>query len=338
MSDPVKQIESLLHQHNFRLIRETKHRVYRNPAGQIFVCGSTPSDYRAAKNALANLRHVIESPAKPEIVAVSEFEKTAAFTTPPPRRLGHNKQKRSKSIGIYWEEPTPTTAEQEAIKKEQQERARKNKEERRARKLAQKKEKEQIKEQRKQQEERERRRKQSMVVLGEVVDGNTIAFGKFIAPENGKARAIIISMSSALKKLLGIADQPYAIIHSRHFFFGLPSTHDIEIRGVGWRRMDESIRLLRDDNFTALDDADKARGWQVAAILNDELYIHPRINQYPELIDQLATFEVYRKAEKIVLTKTEVLHYEDRNLEISQKETENESLCTAVEYKEEVVA
>jgi len=41
--------------HGFELVRQRKHRVYKNPLGQTFVVASTPSDRRWSANALADL-------------------------------------------------------------------------------------------------------------------------------------------------------------------------------------------------------------------------------------------------------------------------------------------
>jgi len=140
LSDTTKQIDSLLRQHGFRLIRDTKHCVYRNPDGKIFICSKTPSDYRAGYNKLTNLKSVIANPPRPEIVAISEFEREQAAQIiqgqdklPGP---GRNKQKRTSGTGIYWKEPEVMNVEQQLIQEQQRERARKNKDERRARKLA----------------------------------------------------------------------------------------------------------------------------------------------------------------------------------------------------------
>src|ERR1700722_4356556 len=48
-------LNRLLEQHGFELVRQRKHRVFRNPAGQIFILPSTPSDKRWSANALADL-------------------------------------------------------------------------------------------------------------------------------------------------------------------------------------------------------------------------------------------------------------------------------------------
>lgn len=164
MADSAKQLESLLRQHNFRLIRETRHLVYRNREGKVFVCSKTPSDYRASHNMLTRLKLVIASPPRPEVVAISDFEREQAALVIQPQNklpgLGGGKQKHSEGVGIYWEETEQPTIEQEAIRKEQQERARKNKEERRARKLAKQEEKTVLRAAREQERQRQQEQRE----------------------------------------------------------------------------------------------------------------------------------------------------------------------------------
>lgn len=75
-----KQIESLLKTNRFRLVRQSKHRVWRNPEGKVFVASTTPSDWRAAKKQLSTLKKVLASDPTPEVVAISEFERLEALT------------------------------------------------------------------------------------------------------------------------------------------------------------------------------------------------------------------------------------------------------------------
>ena len=76
--NPQKQMEKLLCAHRFALVREDKHKVYKNSAGKIFVTSKTPSDRRAWANALCDLRRVIELPAKPMVLAISDFDRESA--------------------------------------------------------------------------------------------------------------------------------------------------------------------------------------------------------------------------------------------------------------------
>ena len=50
-----QKLQERLAAHGFELVRQRKHRVYKNPAGQTFVIPSTPSDQRWSANALAHL-------------------------------------------------------------------------------------------------------------------------------------------------------------------------------------------------------------------------------------------------------------------------------------------
>jgi hypothetical protein len=84
MSDPVKQLETLLRQEKYTLIREGKHLVYRNPKGQTFVTAATPSDHRWAKNQLATLRRQIagEGVRVPLVVAIADANRAQARPVP----------------------------------------------------------------------------------------------------------------------------------------------------------------------------------------------------------------------------------------------------------------
>ena len=145
--DPVTKLERTLKEHRFVLIRQSTHRVFRNPEGRTFVCASTPSDtFRWAKNALAELKRVIESQPKPEVVAVSEYQREQAArvisgeSKPNQQGIqGAGRGKKSRGTGFIYEDrglpPTPEElAEREAVKQ----RAIDNKEQRRAAKLSRK--------------------------------------------------------------------------------------------------------------------------------------------------------------------------------------------------------
>ena len=74
----------LLHEHSFDLVRQRKHKVYRNPDGLTFVAASTPSDRRAPQNALATLKRMLRqldaAPARPEVAqpaSLSELQPPA---------------------------------------------------------------------------------------------------------------------------------------------------------------------------------------------------------------------------------------------------------------------
>lgn len=106
MADPEKQLNNLLRDNRFQLVRQTHHKVYRNPEGKVFVTSLTPSDYRWSQNALTTLKKVLVSPPVPEVIAISEFERQQAAAViqaqakePGP---GHNKQKHSDGTGILY--------------------------------------------------------------------------------------------------------------------------------------------------------------------------------------------------------------------------------------------
>jgi hypothetical protein len=69
--DPRHQLRELLQEHSFDLVRQRKHRIYRNPDGLMFVTASTPSDRRASRNALSTLKRVLRG-------VGSDFEPTQA--------------------------------------------------------------------------------------------------------------------------------------------------------------------------------------------------------------------------------------------------------------------
>lgn len=57
--NPQEQLMQLLREHNFDLVRQRKHKIYRNPNGLTFVTASTPSDRRAPQNALSTLKRIL---------------------------------------------------------------------------------------------------------------------------------------------------------------------------------------------------------------------------------------------------------------------------------------
>lgn len=59
MTTTEKEIQRLLREHKFKLHRTTKHDVWKNAAGLTFITSATPSDLRAAKNALRDLRRLL---------------------------------------------------------------------------------------------------------------------------------------------------------------------------------------------------------------------------------------------------------------------------------------
>jgi hypothetical protein len=73
-----RKIQDLLRQHRFRLVRQTKHLVYTEPGGRVFVCSATPSDWRAAEASLSTLKRVIANPPQPMVLAIQEYERDLA--------------------------------------------------------------------------------------------------------------------------------------------------------------------------------------------------------------------------------------------------------------------
>lgn len=109
MSDPQVQHEKLLREHGFKLIRQSKHLVYQNPDGKVLVTSATPSDRYAWKNALGTLKRVVAAPAKPLVLAISEFEREqAALVIQGEERRGlgggSGKQRRSQGTGFYYDD------------------------------------------------------------------------------------------------------------------------------------------------------------------------------------------------------------------------------------------
>lgn len=105
MADAHKQLLRLFAENKYVLHRTHKHQVWRGPDGRIFVLPSTPSDWRAAKNALTDFRRHISQPRTPGASVVlentqianqlAEKRSQAAAKMPVPRR-----GKRSKGTGI----------------------------------------------------------------------------------------------------------------------------------------------------------------------------------------------------------------------------------------------
>ena len=110
MADPAKQLESLLRLHGFKVVRETKHLVYKNPQGKIFVTSKTPSDWRAQRNMLTELRYVIANPAPPSELIEEQRQRRKleadirlTITVKPLDGMsGAGKGHKSKGIGIFY--------------------------------------------------------------------------------------------------------------------------------------------------------------------------------------------------------------------------------------------
>jgi hypothetical protein len=52
-----------LRDEGFELVRDRKHKIYRNADGKTLTTGATPSDWRASRNALRDLRGLLKTPA-----------------------------------------------------------------------------------------------------------------------------------------------------------------------------------------------------------------------------------------------------------------------------------
>jgi hypothetical protein len=109
MSDPRIKHDKLLQEHGFKLVRHNKHLVYQNHEGKVVVVSATPSDRRSWQNATQTIKHVIANPAKPIILAISDFEREqAALLIRGKERKseggGSGKAKRSKGTGFIYED------------------------------------------------------------------------------------------------------------------------------------------------------------------------------------------------------------------------------------------
>lgn len=149
MSNTERQHDRLLKEHGFELIRTTKHRVYRNPEGRVYVTSSTPSDWRVANNRLTALKRCLASPIKPMSLATSDFERQEAATLIEGRRkaiTGMGGASKSRGTGFFYDDRKILTVGQlqqiQAMREQalanrlrRQEKQKKTLAERRARKL-----------------------------------------------------------------------------------------------------------------------------------------------------------------------------------------------------------
>ncbi len=78
MSDVFKKIAALKSEHGFQLVRSTRHQVWKSREGVIWICASTPSDYRVAGNQLTSLRRAIREANTVEVIVISQFEREQA--------------------------------------------------------------------------------------------------------------------------------------------------------------------------------------------------------------------------------------------------------------------
>ena len=116
MSNPAVKLDKLLREHRFQLVRQDKHKIYREPGGRIFVTSSTPSDYRWAGNALTELKRVIASPPKPMVIAIADWEREEAARLIQGQQKTHvgissggkGKSKRSRGTGFIYDDQLTT--------------------------------------------------------------------------------------------------------------------------------------------------------------------------------------------------------------------------------------
>lgn len=89
-------LDRIIRQHGFDLVRQKKHKVYRHPDGRTFVASNTPSDWRSTLNELhdfANLvgvpkHHLIRPPRpKREHTRLEPLEKPTALHPPAPETI-----------------------------------------------------------------------------------------------------------------------------------------------------------------------------------------------------------------------------------------------------------
>ena len=133
MSNALAKHDALLCQHKFVLVRDDKHKVYRNPEGKVYVTAATPSDWRAGFNMLKALKRCIAEPAKPLVLAINDFEReqAAQLIQGQPKLqhaahgMGSGKQKHSRGTGFIYDGPRMIPEEQ-AIREVQRQRAREN--------------------------------------------------------------------------------------------------------------------------------------------------------------------------------------------------------------------
>lgn len=126
MSNPVTKLESLLRQHGFKLVRQTKHLVYRNHEGKLFVTSKTPSDHRAVRNMVSTLERVIASPVPTSEVVEEERQRKALEPTiqltvtvkPLEGMQGAGKKAMSKGVGIFYDDDKRLKQEEERKRRE----------------------------------------------------------------------------------------------------------------------------------------------------------------------------------------------------------------------------
>jgi hypothetical protein len=85
-----RQVEALLSEHGYELVRQRKHKVFRRSDGKIWVLPKTPSDFRSLSNNLANLKKELAGPvdAIEPVAAPVQHEELPAPKEIPERNIG----------------------------------------------------------------------------------------------------------------------------------------------------------------------------------------------------------------------------------------------------------
>lgn len=113
MSNTANQLNALLRQHDFRLVRQNKHYIWRSRDGVIWVTAATPSDVRAIHNQLKSLKRALAANQRSEILAVTEYERAQAALCIAPQQKsttgvsGAGRQSRSSGTGFTYYTPDP---------------------------------------------------------------------------------------------------------------------------------------------------------------------------------------------------------------------------------------
>lgn len=85
--EPQKQLETMLEEHGFELVRQNTHLVYKNPEGKVFVTSKTPSDFRAALNNVSYLKKVLAT--KSQSKSLPRFEAPTVQAPPQAKEPSH---------------------------------------------------------------------------------------------------------------------------------------------------------------------------------------------------------------------------------------------------------
>jgi hypothetical protein len=134
MSDVFRKLDQLKREHGFTLVRATRHEVWKSREGVIWICASTPSDYRVAGNQLTSLKRAIREANTVEILAISQFERKQADELIRGRekatagRPGAAGTKKSRGTGLMYVDSSETRRLQKLSDAERAEFSRKKRE------------------------------------------------------------------------------------------------------------------------------------------------------------------------------------------------------------------